>query len=86
MTKSKIIAGTIAALTLSAAIIGTSAPAQAHHHRFHGPGLGLLALGAVAAANVANDDDDCRFVRRHNRWGTPYVVKVCDDGDDDDDD
>ncbi len=87
MTKSKIIASAIAALTLTSAVIGTSAPAQAgFKHHFH-PGLGILAIGALAtAATVAASheerDFDCRYVKRHNRWGAPYMVKICDEDDD----
>ena len=81
MTKSKIIAATLAALTLTAAVIGTSAPAQAKHKHF-GKALGLLAVGAIvsAAATAAADSDyDCRIVKRYNRWGELRVFKVCDD-------
>lgn len=84
MTKSKIIAATLAALTLTGAVIGTSAPAQAHHRHF-GPAVGIgLAIGTIAAAAAASNAYyepayECRYVKRYNRWGELRVVKVCDD-------
>jgi hypothetical protein len=84
MTKSKIIAGTLAALTLTGAVLGTSAPAQAHHHHF-GPGFGILAIGAlVSAAAAANAEPayECRYVKHYNRWGHLRVVKICEEDDD----
>jgi len=86
MTKSKILAATVAAVTLTGAVLGTSAPALAwghHHHRHHGIGLGVgLAIGTIAAAAAASNayepDYDCYYQKRYNRWGHRYYVKVCD--------
>jgi len=87
MTKSKIITATVAAVTLTGALIGTSAPAFAwhHHHRHHGfgPGLGIgLAIGTIAAAAAASNAYEpayeCYYQKRYNRWGKRYFVKVCD--------
>ncbi len=87
MTKSKIIAATLAAVTLTGAVLGTSAPAFAwhnHHHHGFGPGLGIgLAIGTIAAAAAASNAYvepayDCRYVERYDRWGRLRVFKVCD--------
>ena len=87
MTKSKIIAATLAVVTLTGAVLGTSAPAFAWHHHHHhgfGPGLGIgLAIGTIAAAAAASNAYaepvyECRYVERYNRWGHLRVVKVCD--------
>ena len=86
MTKSKIIAATLAAVTVTGATIGTSAPALAwhpHHHGF-GPALGVgLAIGTIAAAAAASNAYaepvyECRYVKRYDRWGNLRVVKICD--------
>ena len=87
MTKSKIIAATVAAVTLTGAVIGTSAPAYAwhpHHHHGFGPALGIgLAIGTIAAAAAASNAYaepvyECRYVKRYNRWGELRVIKICD--------
>ncbi len=87
MTKSKIIAATVAAVTLTGAVLGTSAPAFAwhsHHHHGFGPGLGIgLAIGTIAAAAAASNAYaepayECRYVKRYNRWGELRVIKICD--------
>ncbi|HZD90489.1 MAG TPA: hypothetical protein VE224_10345 [Pseudolabrys sp.] len=91
MTKSKIIAATLAAATLTGAVIGTSSPALAWHHHHHGfgPGIGIgLAIGTIAAAAAASNAYaepayaapayDCYYQKRYDRWGQRYVVKVCD--------
>ncbi len=86
MTKSKIIAAALAAVTLTGAVVGTSAPAFAwhHHHHGYGPALGIgLAIGTIAAAAAASNAYaepvyDCRYVERYDRWGNVRVIKVCD--------
>ncbi len=86
MTKSKIIAATVAALTLTGAILGTSAPALAwhpHHHHGFGPAMGIgLAIGTIAAAAAASNTYEpvyeCYYQKRYDRWGQRYYVKVCD--------
>jgi hypothetical protein len=85
MTKSKIIAATLAAVTVAGAVVSTSAPAQARHrHHHYGPALGIgLAIGTIAAAAAASNAYyaepayECRYVKRYNRWGELRVVKVC---------
>ncbi len=86
MTKSKIIAAALAAVTLTGAVVGTSAPAFAwhphHHHGFGALGVGL-AIGTIAAAAAASNAYaepayECRYVKRYNRWGELRVVKICD--------
>jgi hypothetical protein len=84
MTKSKILAATVAAVTLTGAVLGTSAPAFAwhHHHHGYGPGLGIgLAIGTIAAAAAASNAYEpvyeCYYQKRYNRWGHRYYVKVC---------
>jgi hypothetical protein len=82
MTKSKIIAAALAAVTLTGAVIGTSAPAQAYHHHHHfGPALGIgLAIGTIAAAAsnaYAEPVYECRYVKRYNRWGERRIIKIC---------
>ena len=86
MTKSKIIAATLAAVTLTGAVLGTSAPAFAwkhHHHHGYGPALGIgLAIGTIAAAAAASNAYapayECYYQKRYNRWGRLRVIKVCD--------
>lgn len=84
MTKSKIIAATLAVVTLTGAVLGTSAPALAWHHHHHGfgPGLGIgLAIGTIAAAAAASNAYapayECYYQKRYNRFGHRYYVKVC---------
>jgi hypothetical protein len=85
MTKSKIIAATLAAVTLTGAVLGSSAPAFAwgHHHHHFGPGLGIgLAIGTIAAAAAASNAYaepayECYYQKRYNSWGQRYYVKVC---------
>ena len=87
MIKSKIIAATLAIVTFTGAVLGTSAPAFAwHHHPHHGfgPALGIgFAIGTIAAAAAASNAYaepvyECRYVERYNRWGRLRVIKVCD--------
>ena len=47
-----------------------------------GPRRRLVAgtlIGAAAASNAYYDGDtECHYVRRYDRWGNLYRVKVCD--------
>ena len=89
LSKSKILTGTLAALTLATAIAATSGDAQARPRFGVGLGIGFAAgalIGAAAASNayagpgyvVDPGYAECRYVERYNRWGHLRVVKVCD--------
>ena len=86
MTKSKTIAAAIAALTRRR---HASPPSPARLRlpplgpsRGWGLGAGIVAgslIGAAAASNAYYDGyTECHFIRRYDRWGNPYRVKVCD--------
>lgn len=85
MTKSKITAATLAALTLTFA--ATSGTAQAHSHWGNGVGIGIAAgalIGAAAASGayagpvyVTPGYRDCRLVERYDRWGNLRIVQIC---------
>jgi hypothetical protein len=87
MTKTKITAATLAALTLLGALAATSGSAQAHSHWGTGVGIGIAAgalIGAAAASSaysgpvyVTPGYRDCRLVERYDRWGNLRVVQVC---------
>lgn len=81
-TRSKLIAAALAVTTLAGTFAATSSEAQARP-RF-GVGLGIgLAVGALAGAAIASHAHaapvyrECYFKRRHDKWGNPYLVKVC---------
>ncbi len=88
MTKSRITAATLTALTLAGALAATSGTAQAHSHWGTGVGIGIAAgalIGAAAVSNgyagpvyVAPGYRDCRLVERYDRWGNVRVIRVCD--------
>ncbi len=85
MTKSKTIAAAIAALTLATTFTAIGGQAQAAPHFGHhgwGLGAGIVAgtlIGAAAASNAYYDGyTECHYVRRYDRWGNLYRVKVCD--------
>lgn len=83
-TRSKLIAAALAVTTLAGTFAATSSEAQARP-RF-GVGLGIgLAVGALAGAAIASHahaapvyvEGECYYKRRYNKWGNPYLVKVC---------
>jgi hypothetical protein len=85
MTKSKTIAGALAALTLAASI----AEAQARPRFGAGLGIGIAAgalIGAAATSSayagpgsvVDPGYRECRTVERYDRWGNVRAIKVCD--------
>lgn len=89
LTKSKILTGTLAALTLATAIAATSGDAQARPRFGVGLGIGFAAgalIGAAAASSAYAGPSyvvdpgyaECRYVERYNRWGHLRVVKICD--------
>jgi hypothetical protein len=88
MTKSKITAATLTALTLAGALAATSGTAQAHSHWGTGVGIGIAAGALIGAAAVSNGYAgpvyvtpgyrDCRLVERYDRWGNVRVIRVCD--------
>ena len=91
MTKfTKIVAGTLAAVTITVGVLATSSTeAQAWGRRGWGPGLGFgIAAGVIGAAAFAATAPhyyvapgvSCRFVERYDRWGNYRgTVKVCDE-------
>ena len=90
MTKfTKLAAGTLAALTLTAGVLATSSPAEAKWKGGWGPGIGLgIAAGVIAGAAyaasgpgyyVAPGYTSCRYVERYDAWGNYRGTrKVCD--------
>ena len=84
MTKfTKIVAGTLAALTVTVATLATSTTeANAWGRRGWGPGIGLgIAAGVVGAAAFAATAPvyGCRHVARYDRYGNYRgSVRVCD--------
>lgn len=88
MTKSKMIAAALAAVTLATALTAAGSDAQARPRFGAGLGIGLAAgaLIGIAASNayagpayvVEPGYRDCRYVERYDRWGNLRTVKVCD--------
>ena len=88
MTKSKITALTLTALTLVGTLAATSGSAQAHSHWGTGVGIGIAAGALIGAAAVSSAYSgpvyvtpgyrDCRLVERYDRWGNIRVIRVCD--------
>ena len=86
----KTIAATLAALTVGVTILASSAPASARGwHRGYGLGgaaalgIGVLALGAIAASSAPAYASDCYLARRPvvDAWGNVVGyrrVQVCD--------
>ncbi len=83
MTKSRIVAAALAALTLATTFTAFGGQAQAHSHWGHrgwGLGAGIVAgtlIGATAASNYYYAPA-CRYVPAYDRWGNLRAVKVCD--------
>ena len=88
MTKSKITAASLTALTLAGTLAATSGTAQAHSHWGTGVGIGIAAGALIGAAAVSNGYAgpvyvtpgyrDCRLGERYDRWGNVRVIRVCD--------
>jgi hypothetical protein len=85
MTKSKIFAAALAALTLATAFAATNDQAQAKP--YYGPGLGIgFAAGALIGAAAVSSNSyyyapgyrECRFVDRLDRWGNIRTIQICD--------
>jgi hypothetical protein len=85
---SKIAAGTLAALTLTAGILATSGDAQAFPKKGFGPALGFgIAAGIIGSAAyaatapgyyVAPGYTSCRYVERYDVYGNYRGTrKVC---------
>ena len=86
----KIAAGTLAALTLTAGVLATSGEAQAFPKKGWGPGIGFgIAAGVIGAAAygayaapgyyVAPGYTSCRYVERYDVYGNfRGTRKVCD--------
>jgi len=84
----KIAAGTLAALTLTAGVLATSGEAQAFPKKGWGPGIGFgIAAGVIGAAAyaatapgyyVAPGYTSCRYVERYDVYGNYRGTrKVC---------
>jgi hypothetical protein len=85
MTKSKITAAALAALTLAGSLAITSGTAQAHSHWGRGVGIGFAAGALIGAAAVSSAyatpvyvAPSCRLVERYDRWGNVRLIRVCD--------
>ena len=89
MTKfSKLAAGTLAALTLTAGVLAAPSQAEAKWKGGWGPAIGLgIAGGIIAGAAYAatapsyyvGGPVDCRWVARYDSWGNYRgSMKVCD--------
>jgi hypothetical protein len=83
MTKAKIIAAALAALTLAAALIGGQA--QAHSQFGHGLRIGFATSALIGVASTSPayayampDNTECRHVERYDRWGNLRTFKICD--------
>ena len=83
-TVKKTAVATLAALTLSAAVIGAT-PASAggwhhYHHSFWGPGIAFGVLGLAAGAIAASEYECVRYQPIYDAYGN-YVgrraVNVC---------
>jgi hypothetical protein len=87
MTKSKITAATLTALTLAGTLAATSGTAQAHHWGT-GVGIGIAAGALIGAAAVTSTYGgpvyvtpgypSCRLIERYDRWGNVRIIRVCD--------
>ena len=83
MTKSKMIAAALAALTLATTFTAFGGEAQARPRFGAGLGIGLAAGALIGAAAVSNSYyepgyRECRYVDRLDRWGNVRTIKVCD--------
>ena len=84
----KLAAGTLAALTLTAGVLATSSPAEAKWKGGWGPAVGLgIAAGIIGTAAYAatapgyyvGGPVSCRWVARYDAWGNYRgSMKVCD--------
>ena len=80
MTKSKITAVALIALTLAGSLAVTSGSAQAHSHWGTGVGIGIAAGALLGAAAVSNayatpvyvTGPSCRLVTRYDRFGNAH--------------
>jgi hypothetical protein len=85
MTKSKITAAALDALTLAGSLAITSGSAQAHSHWGTGVGIGFAAGALIGAAAVSNAyappvyvAPSCRLVERYDRRSNVRLIRVCD--------
>jgi hypothetical protein len=85
MTKSKITAAALDALTLAGSLAITSGSAQAHSQWGTGVSIGFAAGALIGAAAVSNAyatavyvAPSCRLVERYDRWGNVRLIRVCD--------
>ncbi|MGB8897323.1 MAG: hypothetical protein WA322_17680 [Pseudolabrys sp.] len=80
MTKSKITAATLTALTLAGTLAATSGTAQAHHW---GTGVGI-GIGAAAVTSTyggpvyVTPGYRAAWSSVTDRWGNIRVIRVCD--------
>jgi heme A synthase len=85
MTKSRITAVALTALTLAGSLVATSGSAQAHSHWGNGVGIGIAAGALLGAAAVSNayaspvyvTGPSCRLVTRYDRFGNARMIQVC---------
>ncbi len=75
MTKSKITAAALDALTLAGSLAITSGSAQAHSRWGTGVGIGFAAGALTTPVYVA---PSCRLVERYDRWDNVRLIRVCD--------
>jgi uncharacterized membrane protein len=83
MTKSKITAVALTALTLAGSLAATSGSAQAHSHWGTGVGIGsrraARAVSSAYASPVYVTGPSCRLVTRYDRFGNARMIQVCND-------
>ena len=85
MTKSKITAVALTALTLAGSLAATSGSAPAHSHWGTGVGIGIAAGALIGGAAVSNayatpvyvTGPSCRLVTRYDRFGNARMIQVC---------
>lgn len=85
MTKAKITAVALTALTLAGSLATTSSSAQAHSHWGTVVGIGIAAGALLGAAAVSNayaspvfvTGPSCRLVTRYDRLGNARMIQVC---------
>ena len=85
VTKSKITAVALTALTLAGSLAATSGSAQTHSHWGTGVGIGIAAGALLGAAAVSNayatpvyvTGPSCRLVTRYDRFGNARMIQVC---------